>query len=212
MIQGTIGQGRRLHGLPQNRRPTSGPQDSHPNRQAGQGLGQRCASERMDRLRSNCSAEAKTKEASAQFNVKIEIQSRDRQAGTTPRVLSAPRVGLSPTTLLNPAGTRPDPAVSVPRENDTSPAETATAEPLLDPPGISLASKGLRGVPYGERVPTSPVANWSRFVLPIGIAPAAKSLSTTGADVCGVKENAGHPAVVGVPARSMLSLIAKGMP
>ena len=32
------------------------------------------------------------------------------------------------------AGMRPDPAVSVPRENVTSPLATATAEPELDPP------------------------------------------------------------------------------
>jgi hypothetical protein len=31
------------------------------------------------------------------------------------------------------------------------------------------------------RVPVSPVANWSMFVLPIGIAPAAISRSTTNA-------------------------------
>ncbi len=49
--------------------------------------------------------------------------------------------------LLKPAGTRPDPAVSVPSEKLTSPDETATAEPELEPPGTYDASNGLRGTP-----------------------------------------------------------------
>ena len=35
---------------------------------------------------------------------------------------------------LNAAGTRPDPAVSVPSANGTLPSATTTAEPELDPP------------------------------------------------------------------------------
>jgi hypothetical protein len=38
--------------------------------------------------------------------------------------------------LLKAAGTRPDPAVSVPSAKLTKPAETATAEPDDDPPGM----------------------------------------------------------------------------
>jgi len=38
--------------------------------------------------------------------------------------------------LLNAAGTRPDPAVSVPSEKLTKPSATLTAEPALDPPLI----------------------------------------------------------------------------
>ena len=45
------------------------------------------------------------------------------------------------------AGTRPDPAVSVPNAKSTSPRATATADPELDPPGTSSASKLLGGVP-----------------------------------------------------------------
>src|SRR5262245_12705996 len=100
-----------------------------------------------------------TRAPSSTVSEKTDTQSSDRQAGTTPRALSSPRLGLMPTTLLNAAGTRPDPAVSVPSANDTSPAATATADPELEPPGISRASKGLRGIPYGERTPTRPVAN-----------------------------------------------------
>ena len=50
------------------------------------------------------------------------------------------------------------------------------------------------------------------FVLPIGTAPAATSRATTNALTAGVYANAGHAAVVGTPARSMLSLIANGSP
>jgi hypothetical protein len=38
---------------------------------------------------------------------------------------------LTTTKLLKAAGTRPEPAVSVPSENPTSPLATATAEPEL---------------------------------------------------------------------------------
>lgn len=65
----------------------------------------------------------------------MEITSKERHAGTKPVVLSKPLVGFRPTILLNPAGTRPDPAVSVPSENDTRPAATDTAEPEDEPPG-----------------------------------------------------------------------------
>ena len=64
----------------------------------------------------------------------METQSSDGQAGTTPVALRIPRLGLRPTMLLNAAGTRPEPAVSVPSAKSTSPAATATAEPELEPP------------------------------------------------------------------------------
>ena len=41
-----------------------------------------------------------------------------------------------PTMPCNPAGTRPDPAVSVPIAISASPAATAAAEPELEPPLI----------------------------------------------------------------------------
>ena len=79
-------------------------------------------------------AMSKTAAASAHDNAKIDTQSSERQAGTTPAVLSSPRDGLRPTMLLKAAGTRPDPAVSVPSANVTRPLATATADPELDPP------------------------------------------------------------------------------
>ena len=87
--------------------------------------------------------------------------------------------------MLNAAGTRPDPAVSVPNAKGTSPAATATADPELDPPDTRAGSNTQAGMPYGERVPFSPVANWSRLVLPTGIAPAATRRSTAKAERSG---------------------------
>ena len=49
--------------------------------------------------------------------------------------------------LLKPAGTRPEPAVSVPSASGTMPAATATPEPELDPPGMSSGLNRLRGCP-----------------------------------------------------------------
>ena len=76
-----------------------------------------------------------------------ETQSSDRHAGTTPRVLTRPTLGLRPTTPFNAAGTRPDPAVSVARENATRPAATATADPDDDPPEMRELSWAEEGVP-----------------------------------------------------------------
>lgn len=96
----------------------------------------------------------------------VVMQSRDLHAGTSPTVLMSPREGLYPRTPLSAAGTRPEPAVSVATANGTSPRATASADPELDPPEIICPPYTLRGTVYGARVPLSPVANWSRLVLP----------------------------------------------
>ena len=70
-----------------------------------------------------------------------------------------PGLGLKPTILFKPAGTRPEPAVSVPSENGTTPRATNTAEPDDDPPLTYSGLKLLGTAPNGERVPTKPVAN-----------------------------------------------------
>lgn len=70
-----------------------------------------------------------------------------------------PGVGLMPTMAQHMAGTRPDPAVSVPRAKLHIPAATVTAAPDDDPPGTNLGSSGLVGGVVEQRVPTSPHAN-----------------------------------------------------
>ena len=86
-----------------------------------------------------------TAQASSTVPANTETQSSVRQAGTTPLVDTAPTVGLRPTMLLSPAGTRPEPAVSVPSANGTRPRATATAEPELEPPGTMAGSKAFLG-------------------------------------------------------------------
>ncbi len=113
-------------------------------------------------------------------------QSCDRQAGTTPVFGTRPFVGFTPTRWFSAAGTRPEPAVSVPSAKSTVPRATAVAEPLDEPPEIRVGSQAFRTAPKGERVPTSPVANWSRFVLPTTTAPAARSRATAVASSVGV--------------------------
>src|SRR6478736_2705415 len=115
---------------------------------------------------------ASAAKASSTVSANTDTQSSVRQAGTRPAVETRPRLGFKPTMLLKPAGTRPDPAVSVPSASGTRPAPTAMAEPELEPPGISAGLNRFLGTPYGERTPTRPVANWSRLVLPITSAPA----------------------------------------
>ena len=59
------------------------------------------------------------------------------------------------------------------------PAATATAEPPLDPPEISVGFQGLREGPNAEFSVDDPIANSSQFVFPMMTAPAASSLLTT---------------------------------
>ena len=87
--------------------------------------------------------------------------------------------------------------MSVPRANGTTPAATATALPELLPPLMCSLESTQWHAPYGERVPTRPVANWSMFVLPMGMAPATSSCSTTRALRTAGVVSVGHPPVVG---------------
>src|SRR6202040_1215130 len=84
--------------------------------------------------------------ASSVVSERIDTQSSVRHAGTTPAVEISPRLGFSPTMLLSMAGTRPEPAVSVPNASGTNPADTATADPELDPPGMRSPRKGFLGM------------------------------------------------------------------
>ena len=134
-------------------------------------------------MSSRAATTSKTRSTSSIQPAITLMQSSDLHAGTRPTVLIRPRDGLNPTTPFSAAGTRPDPAVSVATANGTWPSATASAEPELDPPEIISPPYTLRGMVYGVRVPFSPVANWSRFVLPTYSAPASSSRRTTGAVV-----------------------------
>ena len=152
--------------------------------------------------------------ASATVRVKVVTQSSDRHAGSTPEVEIRPLVALTPTMPLNAAGTRPEPAVSVPSASATSPEATATPEPELLPPRDvqrRVDARGRRRTGCGcrpARWRTGPC--WS---CPTGIAPAASSRSTAKADaLAGLPARPGTPRSVGTPATSMLSLTAKVTP
>ena len=92
-------------------------------------------------------ATASTASPSPTEVAKLDTQSMLGLAGTTPSSGRAPGAAFSPTTPHRAAGTRPEPAVSVPRAKATWRRATATAEPDDDPPGTSRSSSGLRGVP-----------------------------------------------------------------
>ncbi len=70
-------------------------------------------------------ATCSTRTASATVGAKMETQSTLCAAGTTPCALIRPLEGLRPTMLFRPAGTRPEPAVSVPSAKSTCPVATA---------------------------------------------------------------------------------------
>src|SRR4051812_49764266 len=101
--------------------------------------------------------------ASGRVRANTVTQSIVAQAGTTPAVGTRPRVGLRPTMPLKAAGTRPEPAVSVPRAKSTMPRATATAEPELEPPLTLAGSYALRTAPCGERGRPGPRATRSGF-------------------------------------------------
>src|SRR3984893_8912596 len=103
-------------------------------------------------------------------------------SGNTPCVDQRPTVVLRPKTPHRAAGRRIDPPVSLPKANAQSPAATATADPLLDPPGrrATAASHGFFGVPLTVLVPAGPKANSTVLVLPRMTHPACRSCRTTG--------------------------------
>src|SRR5438094_119138 len=90
-----------------------------------------------------------------------------------------------PTTPVRAAGWRIEPPVSVPRAKRTSPAATATADPPDEPPGTRSAHQGFFTAPNAEFSFELPIANSSRFVLPIITAPSASRRSTTVAEYTG---------------------------
>ena len=86
---------------------------------------------------------------------------------------------MSPVTPHSAAGWRIEPPVSVAVAAGTSRAATAAAEPPEEPPGTRAASQGFFTGPKKLVSLEEPMANSSRFVLPISTAPAAFSRVTT---------------------------------
>src|SRR4029077_5437233 len=100
-----------------------------------------------------------------------------------------------------------DPITCVPRAALTSPAATAAAEPLLEPPGLRASSHGLR-VALGSAAANSVVTVFPRMT-----APASRKAATAAASRPEDQPlNKGEPISVGMSAVSMMSLIPTGMP
>ena len=85
-----------------------------------------------------------------------------------------------PTTPHRAAGWRMEPPVSEPRPSGAKPAATATALPARRAARARGWGRAGCGVgPKAEFSVEQPMANSSRLVLPMGMAPAATSRSTT---------------------------------
>src|SRR2546423_561908 len=105
-----------------------------------------------------------------------------------------------PTTPQKVAGLRIDPEVSPPVATVRSPAASAAAEPLLDPPGVRERFQGFFASGNAPPSPALPNENSGSFIFPISTPPAPFSLATTVASKSGTKSaSTGVFAVVLIP-------------
>ncbi len=109
-------------------------------------------------------------------------------------------------------GIRIDPPPSEPVAHGTMPDATAAAEPPDDPPGVRVGSHGLRVTPFAALAVQGKIISSGTFVIPIGIAPAARSLRTTSPSAVSGGRYERDPRVTDWPATGMSSLIATGTP
>src|ERR1700756_1229582 len=105
--------------------------------------------------------------------------------GYTPRNETKPWVVFSPTMPQQAAGTRMEPAVSVPKATSATPLCTATALPDEEPPGIRFRNLLVRflGIPKYSFIPVTPTANSSRFVLPTTTTPFSRAIAIQAASL-----------------------------
>src|SRR5215203_6042071 len=103
-----------------------------------------------------------------------------------------------------------EPPVSEPSAAGDRRAATATAEPPLDPPGVRSVAYGFRDGPNPEFSVDDPIANSSRFVLPMITAPADSRRATAVAVYGGTKcSRIRDEAVVVIPRVQRLSFSAR---
>ena len=136
-----------------------------------------------------------------------------------PARLIRPTVALIPTMPLTEEGQTIEPLVSVPMASGVRPAETATAEPELEPQGFRSKKYGLRVSPPRALQPLvefleRKLAHSLRFVFAMSTAPALRNLAATPESrETPESTKASEPAVVCMPsAVSMLSLSMTGRP
>ena len=141
--------------------------------------------------------------------------SSDGASGYTPSTGTRPQVVFRPAIPQQAAGIRMEPPVSVPRATSASPAATATADPLDDPPGSRRGSAGFTGVPDHGLTPLADQHSSARLVLPTIRAPARRAAVTTAASLAAGRACSAinwQPTVVGRPSMSMQSLTASRGP
>src|SRR5438270_12664757 len=89
------------------------------------------------------------------------------------------RDGFIPTSPQHAAGIRTDPPPSEPVAPATIPAATAAADPPEEPPVVRSGFHGLRVTPVASLAVQGKIISSGTFVIPIGMAPAARSRRTT---------------------------------
>src|SRR5437588_6436671 len=83
-----------------------------------------------------------------------------------------------PTRPQHDAGVRIEPPPSAAVAAGTLPAAPAVADPPEEPPGVRVVSHGLRVIPFASLAVHGQVMSSGTLVMPIGIAPAARSRRT----------------------------------
>src|SRR3954467_3798726 len=124
-----------------------------------------------------------------------------------------PLLCLSPTTPLHAAGMRVEPPPSVATASGASPLATATAAPPLEPPLDRSRLQALRVRPNRGESVRHLVPNSGVVVLPMRIAPAARSRATATASWSGTLSLYGiAPKVVRTFLVLTISFTVKGIP
>src|SRR5205085_5897695 len=118
---------------------------------------------------------------------------------------SRPKLGLNPTTPQNAAGRITEPFVWLPIANGTTPAATAAADPIDDPPDVRERFHGFRVGPGWA------IASAGVTVFPTTTAPAARRFRTTSASLSAIRPAySALPRSAGAPAVSKMSFTPTG--
>ena len=111
------------------------------------------------------------------------------------------------------AGLRSEPPMSLPKPSGLMPEASAAPSPPLEPPVVRVGCHGLWVTPCSELSVVTRSPRSGRLVRPMGMAPAARARSTSGASMgATASASAWTACVVGVPARSMFSFTVTGTP
>src|SRR5438309_1566286 len=108
-----------------------------------------------------------------------------------------------------PAGSRSEPPMSVPRCSGPYPAAAAAPAPALEPPGVLLRSQGLRASLWKLESPEDNMPKSGMVVLARITPPCSRTRAAGGASaVAGTSSVAAVPRGVGSPRVAMLFLMA----